>query len=241
MEKIPELMRDAYNFIEHEITKKPINLKHLIVNTTSFSECSKKNNTNFNIVSEKAFNNFKFLTEFQTEFDIPILTISLKISTIEERNFFLNLLAFLNANSGIHKNQVKIFIIGKWYEFSSNVVEEITKIMSNTKEYDRYFLNLCINYDGQEELLEGFKILLRKCLAEKINPETIDKSAIKENLYTSYFIPPDLVIEPYDRFLGTMLWDSSNTHIYFLNKDFIDADKKDFKKAIEHFNNRYSE
>ena len=94
-----------------------------------------------------------------------------------------------------------------------------------------------MNYDGQEGIVDALKLLVMQIKLVKIDPELIDKNSIKENLYSSYFLPPDLMIKNGNRkeTSGFLLWDSVNTKIYFTNKLWPDFDKTEFMDAIKDF------
>lgn len=176
----------------------------------------------------------------QVELNIPILTIFLlsskqdisKIDIIIDtlKEFFDE----LAKDEEIIKNQVKVSVLGKWYNLPSRLVDAIKGVIDETKEFDKFFLNFCIHYDGQEEIVDAVKLITKRVLAEKLDPGSIDFEAIKEDLYTSYFLAPDLMIingdKRLDRFL---LWDSANSVIYFTGKHWPDFDVRDLKKAIE--------
>ncbi len=48
--------------------------------------------------------------------------------------------------------------------------------------------------------------------AGKLDPESIGRSEIKDNIYASYFLPPDLLIKTGTsmKLDGFLLWDSVN-------------------------------
>ena len=110
-------------------------------------------------------------------------------------------------------------------------------MLESTKDYDSFFVNFCINYNGQDEIVDACKILSMQVKTEKIGLDAISKDNIKDNLYTSDFLPPDLIIKNgiKQRFGGLLLWDSINASIYFTKKNFPDFDKDDFKDAINAF------
>src|SRR5690606_40296287 len=57
-----------------------------------------------------------------------------------------------------------------------------------SKDYDKHFLNFCIQYDGQEDIAEASKMIARKILTGKLTVDDITPQTIKENVYSSYFI-----------------------------------------------------
>ena len=61
----------------------------------------------------------------------------------------------------------------------------------------------------------------------------ITKEAIKENIYSSYFLPPDVVlVYGEERLTGLLLWDSVNSRIKFAGKSFMEFDEGDFEKIL---------
>ena len=185
------------------------------------------------------------IISIQIRFNIPIITIFLLSSgakNSENFSFLMDDLAkFFNeliANKKIHKDQIKVSVLGKWYDLPERVVNPIREIIESTKDYDKFFLNFCVNYDGHEEIVDACKLIARQIKSEKIDPESINKQLIKENLYSSYFISPDLIIENNKEFSGLLLWDSKNSMIFFTDKQWPDFTKIDFFRAIEAFQNK---
>ena len=95
-----------------------------------------------------------------------------------------------------------------------------------------------MNYDGHDEIVDACRIIARQIKSEKIDPESINKQLIKENLYSSYFISPDLIIENNKEFSGLLLWDSKKSMIVFTDKQWPEFTKTDFFRAIENFQNK---
>ena len=138
----------------------------------------------------------------------------------------------------LHKDQIKVSVIGKWYDLPERVVSPIREIVDSTKDYDKFFVNFCVNYDGHDEIVDACRLIARQVRSEKLDPESISSEIIKENLYTSYFISPDLIIENNHEFSGILLWDSKNSIILFTNKEWHEYTKNDFLNAIEKFQNK---
>jgi undecaprenyl diphosphate synthase len=136
--------------------------------------------------------------------------------------------------SFIQENQIKVSILGKWYDLPMRVVEPIKKLIADTKDYDKYFLNLCINYDGREEIVDACKLIAKQVKLDKVAAENIDKALIKENIYASYFLPPDLMIKTGKKktLNGFLLWDSTNAKVYFSEVLWPEFGKEDFIKSV---------
>lgn len=139
----------------------------------------------------------------------------------------------------IHRDKAKINFIGHWEEqFPAPLKKIIHKCIESTKDYDQYFLNFFLAYSGDDEML----LTIRK-IADQYGdkPEAIDASVIKRNLMTSDLPPVDLLIrtggEPHLS-AGFMMWDISNSQLYFSEKHYPDFDEDSFVEAIEDYRNR---
>jgi undecaprenyl diphosphate synthase len=180
----------------------------------------------------------------QSKYDIPIFTIFLLSSETKNNENFNTIVDAVSAffeelahEKKIHHNKVKISVLGKWYNMPAKLVDSIKKLSEETKEYDKFFLNFCINYDGQDEIVDACRILGKKIKAEKMDPEAITKEMIKENLYSSYFMPPELLIvmDGAKHLSGFLLWDSVNAKVYFSDKNWSDFSANDLVKALAQF------
>ncbi|MFH0977942.1 MAG: undecaprenyl diphosphate synthase family protein [Candidatus Woesearchaeota archaeon] len=137
----------------------------------------------------------------------------------------------------ITKNQVKVSVIGKWYDLPGRVVDPIKAVLDLTRDYDRHFLNFCVNYDGQGEIVASAQVIARLVKQGKLDPSAIGKEHVKENLYSSYFIPPDLIIKTgrQNCTRGIFLWDSASSTVYFSGKPWTDFAKDDISKALSFY------
>jgi undecaprenyl pyrophosphate synthase len=179
------------------------------------------------------------LIKAQARLNIPILTIMLADpSPLCES--YIGFFASLKSNPSIHINQVKISVLGKWYDTAGRLVEEVKHAIDETKDYDKYFLNLCLNYEGQEEIVDSCRLIARKIRAGKIEIESINKDLIKENLYSSYFLPPDIIIMTGTKrtWSSLLLWDSAGAFYCFPNRPFAELSEADLLKAIADYSNQ---
>ncbi len=181
---------------------------------------------------QKLLGLFDSILDLQKEKNIPILTVSLgKREHIDEKQlckYCEQLLAKAN------ENRINITVFGRWYDLGGQLVEALKKINNETKEFDYFFLNLCVNYDGKQEIADACRVMVKKALLEKLDTEAITPETVKENVYSSYFIPPELVIEP-DAFSGTFLWDSAGASIASLSKPVLEISKADIDRIVDTF------
>jgi len=210
-------------------------LLHLAVNTSKINTWAELNNKS---LAEAARQNIKRIKEFmgyQLKYDFPILTMKLSTKSDEEQAALTDFFVKLAEDETIHKNQVRVFIIGAWFDLPVELFDALKKIMEKTQDYDKYFLNFCLKYDGQAEIVAAMRLIARRITAGKMEVDGITKESIKENLYSSYFTPPDMIIECSRKYSGLLLWDSRKSLIYFTHKLWLDFDKSDFEKAMDFF------
>jgi len=210
--------------------------KHVAIIVDGCEEHAQKNNMPPADVYKTEFLNIKNAIKVGAKINIPIMTFFSRTTKPAEEETdqlveFFNLL--LNWDL-IHQNQIKISVLGKWYNLPQRLIEPIKKIISDTKEYDKFFINFCIQYNGQEEIVDACRLITQQVKLDKITPENINKSLVKENIYSSYFMPPDLMIVSGKKKTtgGLLLWDSADTKIHFTNTNWPDFGREDFLKSI---------
>ena len=171
-------------------------------------------------------NKLKEIVENFTDKQIPVLTLNLPEVDFDVLN---RIVALMSSWEKIHSEKIKINFFGKWYSLAWRVVEEIKNLINETKDYDGFFLNFCVAYDGQAEIVDSCKLLAKQAKIDKISPDKISKSDIKENLYTSAFMPPEkiIILGGRKKLDGFLLWDSEKAEIRFLDKDFNDINTEE--------------
>ena len=80
-------------------------------------------------------------------------------------------------------------------------------------------------------------MIARQIKADKIDPESITKETIKDNIYASYFLPPDLIVKSgKEKTLnGFLLWDSTYSKIFFSERRWPEFSKLDLLNALSFF------
>lgn len=157
---------------------------------------------------------------------------------VGEFNDYLSILMQEMYNwSFIDEHQVKVSVLGHWYDLPERVVEPIKKCVENTKDYDRFFVNFCINYSGQAELVSAMRLIAKKIELEKLDAEEVDEELVKEHLSTSYFIPPGVIIVTGSKpqLDGFLLWDSPKANISIVEKPWRKFSVVDLVNAVRKY------
>ncbi|MBD3318756.1 hypothetical protein GF342_02515 [Candidatus Woesearchaeota archaeon] len=128
--------------------------------------------------------------------------------------------------------QVKVSVLGKWYDLPERVREAIKDVIESTRDFDRFFVNICVNYDGHEEVVEAVKLIGLQIQSGRLSPELITSKMVKENLFTSSLIPPQLLIQVGSAKLdGFLLWDSR--YAFFYMKSGSTFGSEDVRDALK--------
>ncbi|MBR9683745.1 hypothetical protein GOV03_04360 [Candidatus Woesearchaeota archaeon] len=213
-----------------------VNYLHTAIDLKGIKRWCEKNKVSLEDGYVKSFSRIKELMEVQVEQKIPILSFLILPLSQEETALLKSLKEFVDGEflkNYLRENKIRVTLLGKWYDLPSELLDSLKRLVEETKDYDSLFLNFCLNYDGQEEIVDAFKIMIRQAMAGKLTASDITKETIKENIYTSYFVAPDLMIGNGDsKSNGFFLWDSVGSKKVFTEKDFPDFSKSDFEKIL---------
>ena len=159
----------------------------------------------------------------------------------EEVDYLMNLfiLMFKTKFKVIDKENIKVIFSGRREPLSKNVLDAMDSIVKKTENNTKGILNICLNYGGQEEIIDGTKRIIDDIINGKISKDDITKEKFYEYLYQD--LPPiDLLIRTSGeyRVSNFMLYQMSYSEFYFTNTLFPDFDENEFDKAIESFNHR---
>ncbi len=216
--------------------------EHIALTIGGSEAWAKKNNKTLGeAYQESFFTVYKIILE-QLKLEIKTLSILISTTAMKGDTAFNSALAkFLNElkkDKKIEENNVKICVLGKWYETPPEVVEPIKNLMENTQQPGNLYLNLGINYNGKQEIIDACKIIARKIESEKLDPLTIDDETLKQNLYSSNLAPVQLIVQNgADRQRGSfLLWQSADAMLYQTEKLWPDYTENDLLKAIVEYN-----
>lgn len=218
--------------------------KHVAVTVNGNREYAENKKLSMEEIYSLKFLNIKNIIKTSIKLNIPILTFYLFPATekdeseiADEIDALVKFFSDLAKWDVIFTNQAKVSVLGKWYSLPGRLVDAVKDLIGQTREYDRFFVNFCINYDGQEEIVDACRLIARQIVVGKIDPDAISKSTVKENIYSSYFVPPDLMIKTgkIRKLNGFLLWDCPGTRLYFADKFWPEFSRIDFLRAVEFF------
>jgi short-chain Z-isoprenyl diphosphate synthase len=138
----------------------------------------------------------------------------------------------------------RVQLVGSRDSLPKALKGRLEKAEKATKDIDGLHVNLAVGYGGRNEIAEAMKHIVRKHaqagtktedLLELLTPELIT-----EHLYTGGQPDPDLIIRTSgeQRLSGFLLWQSSNSELYFEEALWPDFRRVDFLRALRAFGKR---
>lgn len=216
--------------------------KHAAISLDDVFDWCRKNNASIEEACKRYFGLLLKLMEQQVKLNIPIFTVYLLSDSGKSSDDFISFsdciadfFDELPSTPIVSRQKIKISIFGKWYKLPGKAVESLKKAIEETKDYDNFFVNFCVNYDGQEEIADACRLIAKQVELGKIDSEMIKRETIKENIYSSYLLPPDVILIYGDRkFTGLLLWDSVNSRIVFAGKSFMEFEESDVERFLDY-------
>ena len=152
----------------------------------------------------------------------------------ELMNLCKNELQRASKDSRIHKNQVKIRVIGHLESLPEDIAESARYVMNQTKNYDKYSLNIALAYGGREEILQAIQRIAEDVKKNKLKIEDIKEPIVSKYLYTNGIPDPDIILRTSgeERISNFLLWQLAYSELYFSDVYWPAFQKRDFLRAI---------
>ena len=159
----------------------------------------------------------------------------------EEVDYLMDLFikVFKDNFKSIKEKGVTIVFSGLKTKLNDKVLKEMEKMTEETKNNKNGVFNICLNYGGQDEIVEATKKIVSDVKEGKIKIDDINK-----DMYNSYLfndLPPiDLMIRTSGEFRisNFMLWQLSYAELYFPKCYFPDFNQEEFDKALLEYTKR---
>jgi short-chain Z-isoprenyl diphosphate synthase len=148
------------------------------------------------------------------------------------------------ADERIHRNRVRIKMIGQTEDFPEKVRDNLRELEEATQSYDGLLLHVAIGYGGREEITDAVRKHLRNQLEQGTPLEelinTLSVADIDAQMYTAGTPDPDFIIRTSGeiRLSGFLLWQSAYSEYYFCDAYWPSFRRMDFLRAIRSFQNR---
>ncbi|MGJ5712102.1 isoprenyl transferase [Staphylococcus auricularis] len=160
----------------------------------------------------------------------------------DEINYIMNLpVNFLNTFlPELIENNIKVETIGFMEGLPKPTVEAIEKAKRETAHNTGLTLIFAINYGGRAEIVHTVKQVCKKVQANELNIEDIDETSFANQLMTSRFPDPELLIRTSgeERLSNFLIWQLSYSEFVFNDKLWPDFDGEALNACIKIYQSR---
>lgn len=156
----------------------------------------------------------------------------------EEVDYLMNLFVtyFNEKLNKVIDNNVKIVFSGRKENLRKDVLDAMDNVTKRTENNTDCILNICFNYDGQQEIVDASLRVSKDLKEGKLKEANLNKEKFYQYLYQD--LPPiDLLIRTgkEHRLSSFMLYQSTYAELYFVDTYFPGFLEKDLEDAIDYY------
>ncbi|MBK8841230.1 MAG: isoprenyl transferase [Hyphomonadaceae bacterium] len=140
----------------------------------------------------------------------------------------------------LHKDGVRIRIIGSRIGLSDDILSLIDEAMAKTKDNTRLTLNIAFNYGGRGEIVAAMQQMARAVEAGQLKSDQIDEAMVSRMVWSGESPDPDLVIRTSGelRLSNFLLWSGAYAELMFMDLWWPDFTRESLEKAIDAYRRR---
>jgi len=145
----------------------------------------------------------------------------------------------LSKSKELKEKRVKCNWLGRRTLLPEKLQKVLVDLEEQTKDNDGMTVNFCLAYDGQCEIVDAVKEIIKA----GVDPETLNSELIKSFMYSKESPEIDLIIrtgmKDAKRLSGFMLWDSSYAEFKFRTDYWPDYNEEMFNQDLEEYASRH--
>lgn len=148
---------------------------------------------------------------------------------------------YLRAETAeLHKNNVRIKIIGDRRKLPDDIVKLIEHSEGTTENNTGLTAILALSYGGRQDITHAVQALAQDVAAGRLAAEDIDEKSIDRALATAGIPDPDLLIRTSgeQRISNFLIWQLAYTEFVFLDTLWPDFDERCLAEAVEEYQRR---
>ncbi len=141
----------------------------------------------------------------------------------------------------IHKNQVKVQVLGHLESLPKDIQTTADALMKQTKNYKNFIFNIALAYGGREEIVQAIRKIAYDVKNGNLSIDDITKKTVSSYLYTNGLPDPDLILRTSgeERISNFLLWQLAYAELYFSDVYWPAFQKRDFLNAIYTYQQRH--
>jgi undecaprenyl diphosphate synthase len=137
----------------------------------------------------------------------------------------------------LHRNKVRLRVVGERSAFSAKLQERIDEAERLTRRNDGLQLVVAANYGGRWDIVEAARKVARAVQGGLLKPDDVDPEVFAAHLCLHDLPEPDLFIRTggEQRISNFLLWDLAYTELYFTDVLWPDFGPEAFEAALTSF------
>lgn len=142
--------------------------------------------------------------------------------------------------SELHKNNIRIRVIGERSMLDKDIVAQIAKLENDTTQNSGMVLCLAISYGSRLEIVQAAKKIAALVKKGDMSESDVDIKLFSDMLYTKDIPDPDLLIRTSgeQRISNFLLWQSAYSELFFSPTLWPDFTVRELDDIINQFNSR---
>lgn len=140
----------------------------------------------------------------------------------------------------MHKNNVRLQIIGDRSRLSQDIIASINSAEELTKNNTGITVLMALNYSGRWDIENATRQIARKIAIGELTAEDVTQQVISDHLTTASYPDPDLIIRTSGehRVSNFLLWQSAYAEYVFTETHWPDFDASKLNEALDKFTSR---
>jgi undecaprenyl diphosphate synthase len=140
----------------------------------------------------------------------------------------------------IHKNNIRLVVIGRSNQLPEAVRKDIQEAMNITSSNTGMKLVVALNYGARAELVDAFNAMLEHAKSNGAAPFKADEETVSEYLYTAGLPDPDLLIRTSGemRVSNFLLWQIAYAELYVTETLWPDFSRARLFEALIEYQKR---
>jgi undecaprenyl diphosphate synthase len=217
------------------------NIKHLAIIMDGNARWASSNNLPKSVGHQRGAETAKKLMPDIIKLGIDYLTLYAFSSENWQRpedevSWIMKLLSYYVENEvkTLHKNNIKLKIIGNLEKLNDSLKEKVIAATKLTENNDKMTVCIAIGYGGRAEIVDACQKIINSGIKQ------ISQEDFRNFLYDPTMPDVDLLIRPSGvyRISNFLLWQVAYAELFFTDKFWPDFSINDIKEAVDNYSTR---
>jgi undecaprenyl diphosphate synthase len=140
----------------------------------------------------------------------------------------------------MHEDQVRLVISGRMEGLPLLTQKLLSKAIKETESYQRYTLNICVNYGGQDEIVRATQKAIQAVQSGSMKVKDITPITFSQFLDTAILPPVDCLVRTSgeQRISNFLLYQIAYAELIFVTKSWPEFKAADLQLVIKTYQER---